>query len=353
MAVIESINGQRVLFGIKISDTIVNELERIGSNRALVLSTPEQSDMAASLAKTIGKGAVGTFTQATMHTPVNVTVEAIAYAKSIGADAVVSVGGGSTIGLGKAIVFNTGLPHIAVPTTYAGSEATPILGQTENGVKTTQSDPKILPNVILYDPELTASLPTAMTVTSALNAIAHAAEGLYAKERTAQLTELGLKGIRAFVDGLPGVLENPFDLKSREQTQYGAWACGTVLGMVGMALHHKLCHTLGGTLNLSHADTHAIILPHAIAYNEVAVPELLAPLAEILNSKSPSQGLWEFANQMGAPLALSDLGVKEGDIEKVVSIASKNPYWNPREITEQGLRVLLLDAMNGKLSGNV
>ena len=269
-----SISGQRVRFGAGIRRAAGEELERLGARRALVLSTPHQAQMAMELATDLGEQAAGIFTMATMHTPVSVTQDALSHATSVGADSVVAVGGGSTIGLGKALALRTDMPQIAVPTTYAGSEATPILGQTEDGVKTTLTDTKVLPHVILYDPELIASLPLGMTVNSSLNAMAHAAEALYAQERTADSTDLAVEGLNAFVRGLPEVITDLNDLSAREATLRGAWACGTVLGKVGMALHHKLCHTVGGSFDLPHAETHAIILPHAIYYNAAAVPEL-------------------------------------------------------------------------------
>ncbi len=342
-----SINGQKVRFGAGLRNDIRAELAELGSNKALILSTPQQVDMAMELATTVGDRAAGVFTRATMHTPVGVTEEAVEHALSVNADSIVSIGGGSTIGLGKAIALRTSLPQIAIPTTYAGSEATPILGQTEDGIKTTLTDPKVLPRVILYDPELVASLPPAMTVTSALNAMAHATEALYAKDRTDQTTEFAIDGLKAFAEGLPTVVANPGDLKAREETQRGAWACGTVLGLVGMALHHKLCHTLGGSFNLPHAETHAIVLPHAIAYNAMGVPELLAPVSEILDGSEPGQALWDFSKSMGAPMALKDFGLSEADLDRATEIALKNPYWNPQPVTADGLRALLQNAWAG------
>lgn len=348
---IDSINGQKVRFGTGLRNDVCAELSALESKKALILSTPQQVDMAMELTTTIGDRASGVFTRATMHTPVDVTDEAVEHAGAVQADSIVAIGGGSTIGLGKAIALRTGLPQIAIPTTYAGSEATPILGQTEGGIKTTLTDAKVLPRVILYDPELVASLPRAMTVTSALNAMAHAAEALYAKDGTEQTTELAVDGLNAFAESLPGVIENPSDLKARQETQLGAWACGTVLGLVGMALHHKLCHTLGGSFNLPHAETHAIVLPHAIAYNAGAVPELLTPVSDILGGSEPGSALWDFAKRMGAPLALKDLGLSEADLDRATEIALKNPYWNPQPVTADGLRALLQDAWAGGAPG--
>lgn len=344
---IESLNGQRVRFGAGLRHEIGVEMARAGLRAALVLSTPEQGELARSVAASLGPRAAGVLAEAAMHTPTEVTARALAVAARRGADCVVSVGGGSTIGLGKAIALHTDLVQIVVPTTYAGSEATPILGQTEAGVKTTQSSPKVLPEVILYDPELVTSLPGRMTVTSALNAIAHAAEALYARDRSAATGDLALDGIRSMAEGLPLVVAAPGDVAARETTLRGAWACGTVLGEVGMALHHKLCHTLGGTLGLPHAETHAIVLPHALAYNEAAVPELLAPMAALLGGPTASRAVWQFARATGAPVALSELGVGPEDVDRVVELALRNPYWNPREVTEAGLRGLLLNAIRG------
>lgn len=343
-----STTGQSVRFGLGIRREAGKALAKLGAKHALILSTPNQAGLAMELAAELGPRAAGVFTKATMHTPVHITVEALAHAQSVAADSVVSVGGGSTIGLGKAVALRTDMPQVAIPTTYAGSEATPILGQTEDGAKTTLIDAKVLPEVILYDPELVVSLPGPMTVTSSLNAMAHAAEALYARDRTTETDALARHGLAAFVQGLPDVVADPGDTDAREATLRGAWACGTVLGQVGMALHHKLCHTLGGAFDLPHAETHAIVLPHAIHYNAAVVPDALAPMSDLLGDAAPGPALWDFANQMGAPLALRDLGMKASGIDQAVKVALQKPYWNPREVTERGLRCLLQDAWTGR-----
>jgi maleylacetate reductase len=288
------------------------------------------------------------FSGAAMHTPVTVSEEATAVALKLDADVLVAVGGGSTTGLSKAIALRTDLPQIVVPTTYAGSEATPILGQSENGQKTTLSAPKVQPEVILYDAELVAALPVDLTVTSALNAMAHAVEGLYARDRSPLSSIMSIEGLRAFRDALPKVKATPTDLVARGETLYGAWLCGTVLGQVGMALHHKLCHALGGLFDLPHAETHAILLPHTVAYNAQAVSELLRPVAELFGAKSPGIALHDFARQIGAPLALRGLGLEENDLYHAVDIAMRNPYWNPRPIEREELLRLLRAAWAGE-----
>lgn len=341
---------QQVKFGAGLRYRLGEELEQQGRRRALVLSTPHQSQTAADIADKLGEKLAGIFSGAVMHTPTDITRQALDYAKSVNADCVIAVGGGSTIGLGKALALNAGLPQLALPTTYAGSEATPILGQTENGVKTTQSGEKILPETVVYDPELAVSLPVDISVASALNAVAHAAEALYAKDKTEQTTDYALRGMRAFAEHLPAVLENPNDVRAREETLRGAWYCGHVLGKVGMALHHKLCHSLGGSFNLPHAETHAAVLPHAIAYNEKAAPELLRPIVEIFNGgEADGAGgtLWRFAKKINAPQALKNLGLAEADLPKAADIAVKNPYWNPREIDRDEILKLLCRAWEG------
>jgi len=341
----------RVRFGPGARHDLGAEIDRIGANRALVLSTPQQAETALAFAETLAGRAAGVFSRAAMHTPVDISEEAVSHAREIDADVVVAVGGGSTTGLGKAIAYRTDLPQIVVPTTYAGSEATPILGQTEGGRKTTLADPKVQPEIILYDAELVATLPVGMTVTSALNAIAHAVEALYAQDRNPLSSALAVEGMQAFAEALPKVVANPADLDARGETLYGAWLCGTVLGQVGMALHHKLCHTLGGSFDLPHAETHAIVLPHAIAYNETAVPELLAPVGATFGGGPAGAALHRFAAEMGAPLALKDIGLAEADLDRAAEIATQNAYWNPASIDRDGIRHLLDAAFHGRAPG--
>lgn len=334
-------------FGAGVRTEISKEIEALGCSRALILSTPEQAAIAMDIAALIGDHVVGLYSKAAMHTPVNITEDAVAHATHVGADCLVAVGGGSTIGLSKAIALRNGLPQIAIPTTYAGSEATPILGQTEDGVKTTISDRNIQPSTVLYDAELVCSLPLSMTVTSALNAMAHAVEGLYAQNRNPISTMLAIEGLRAFKNALPKVLSSPNDTLARGETLYAAWLCGTVLGQVGMALHHKLCHALGGGFNLPHAETHAIILPYAVAYNAKAAAKELKPICEIFGGSTPDQALFDFSRAVNAPSSLRDLGLKASDIDKAADLATLKPYWNPRPVNRTDIRQLLQAAWEG------
>lgn len=341
-----NINPARIVFGPRCLAQAAEELRLLGINKALVLATPFQREEAERLSEQLGDLSAGVYANATMHTPVEVTEDAMkAYAES-GADGLVALGGGSTIGLGKAIAYRNDAPQLVIPTTYAGSEVTPVLGQTEHGVKTTVSHGSILPEVVLYDPQLTLSLPREMSITSALNAMAHAVEGLYARNSNPITSLMAAEGIRALRDALPGIAANPADLEARTGAQYGAWLCGTVLGTVGMALHHKLCHTLGGSFNLPHADTHAILLPHTAGYNAGAAAEALSPVAGLFGG-SVGGGLYDFAASLGAPLALRELGLSEADLDRAADLAVHNPYWNPRPVERDELRELLQRAWKG------
>ena len=336
---------QRVVFGSGTLSETAAELARLGRSRALVLSTPGQNAAAEALAATFGPLSAGVFAGAVMHTPVGVTEQAMAALTACSADCVVALGGGSAVGLSKALALRSGVDQIVIPTTYAGSEMTDILGETAGGVKTTQRNPAIRPEVVIYDVSLTLALPMNVTVTSALNAIAHAAEALYAPDRNPVVLALATEALGLFKTALPVLIANPADPAARAQALYAAWCCSTALGQVSMALHHKLCHTLGGAFNLAHADTHAILLPHTVAFNAQAVPDLLAPLAAVFGSIGP--GLFDFAARIGAPQRLADLGLTEADLDHAAALAVKAPYPNPRPFDQADIRTLLQNAWAG------
>lgn len=337
----------RIIFGAGAVQYLPREIELLGAQRALVLSTPEQARDAERVAQRLGKCVAGVFAKAVMHVPMDTVREARAEAQRLGVDCAVAIGGGSTTGLGKAIALESGFPIIAIPTTYAGSEVTPIYGLTEGGVKRTGKDPRVLPRTVIYDPELTLSLPLGMTVTSGMNAIAHAAEGLYSKDSNPIMNLIAAEGIRAIAAALPALREYPRDLEARSQALYGAWLCGTVLGNVGMALHHKLCHTLGGSFNLPHAEVHTVILPHAIEYNASAAPLAMTRIAAALQARTAAGGLYDLARDQGAPCALRDIGMRSADLDRAADLAAANPYWNPRPIERNAIRELLQRAYDG------
>ncbi|MCA8003664.1 maleylacetate reductase [Burkholderia cenocepacia] len=342
----------RVIFGAGSLAHLEREVPALGAQRAIVLCTPEQRDLAERIVERLGARAAGLYDRATMHVPIEIARDAQAFARSRGADCAVAIGGGSTIGLGKAIALESGLPILAIPTTYAGSEMTPIYGLTEGGVKRTGNDARVLPKTVIYDPALTVTLPVELSVTSGLNAIAHAAEGLYANNANPVMSLVAEEGIRALARGLPGVRRDPADLDARGQALYGAWLCGMVLGNVGMALHHKLCHTLGGSFDLPHAPTHTVVLPHALAYNAAHAPDAMQRIARAIGTDDAARGLYALARDNGAPISLKAIGMREADLDRAADLAAANPYWNPRPIERDGLRALLQDAFDGNLPGS-
>lgn len=337
----------RVVFGQDMFAALRSEIERQGHRRALVLTGREQAARGRSLLADLAGGAVAVLSTATMHTPTVVTEHALKTVRATEADVLVAMGGGSAIGLSKALSLRTGLPQIVIPTTYAGSEMTPILGETEAGMKKTIRDFRVLPQTVIYDVALTATLSPMASVTSGMNAIAHAAEGLYARDANPITTLMALEGIRALVDGLPRVAKDPGDFAARSNALYGAWLCGAVLGAVGMAIHHKLCHTLGGSFDLPHAPTHSVVLPHAISYVAESHPGHLSEIASLFGSAGAGQGIYDFVASLGAPLALKDLGLPYEALDQVAALSVAQPYWNPRPVTAPDVRALLEDAWHG------
>lgn len=351
-------NPTRVVFGSGSIKKVPEELLRAKVSKPFLLSTPQQVSHINLLKDILGDVVIGTFTEATMHTPVEVTSKALAQLQSLGADSIVSIGGGSTVGLGKALSIRTGLFHLTIPTTYAGSEVTPILGETDAGRKTTRSDPKILPSTVVYDVDLTLTLPAGLTATSGVNAIAHAVEALYARNTNPVVNLLAQEGVKALAASLPTLIAGPDDdddddaavTEARGAALYGAWLCGTCLGTVGMSIHHKLCHALGGSFNLPHAETHTIVLPHALSYNAPSVPRAMAALAAVLpgSEGDATRGLNVLLAKLRVKRGLRDLGMLETDIDRAADIAVSNPYWNPRPIERAPIRELIRRAWAGE-----
>ncbi|KAM0554865.1 hypothetical protein ACHAPJ_006600 [Fusarium lateritium] len=343
-------NPARVIFGSGTVKRLPEELSKLGVDRPLVLSTPQQIGQAEDISKILNGNVAGFFSEARMHTPVDVTQRACDHAATTKADCLVSIGGGSTTGLGKAISIRTGMPHISIPTTYAGSEVTPHLGETANGRKETRADPKILPTVVIYDVDLTLTLPVSLTAASGVNAMAHAVEALYAQNRNPIISLLAAEGVRALANSLPELVEIPTSMDARSTALYGAWLCGTCLGNVGMSLHHKLCHTLGGSFDLPHAETHTILLPHALSYNAPKVPEAMKTLAEVLPGSEGDavKGLNILLSKVKVERGLKALGMKGDDIDKAADIALSKPYWNPRDVERTAIRELIRRAWAGE-----
>ncbi len=336
----------RVVFGPGRLAAANEEVRALG-RRALVLTTPDQEAQGRALAEQLGDLAAGLFAGAAMHTPTDVTDRALAALKESGADVLIAIGGGSTIGLSKALALRTGLPQLAIATTYAGSEMTPIIGQTENGAKTTQRSMEVLPETVIYDPDLTLTLPPAVSAASGLNAIAHAVEALYSRDFNPVIGLMAEEGTRALASALPRIAADPADREARTDALYGSWLCGICLAAAGMALHHKLCHTLGGAFGLPHAETHAILLPHALAYNAPGAPGAVAALRRALGADDPARRLHEIGRETGVPHGLKALGMAREDVAKAAGLAVQNPYWNPVPVERDAIEALLARAWEG------
>ncbi|MBB3694644.1 maleylacetate reductase [Sphingomonas sp. BK580] len=338
----------RIVFAQGAVTRLPDECSRLGIRHVLIVTTPEQADKGEWLRSLLGPVASGLFPRARMHTPTDVSEDACRMAEELRCDGVIAIGGGSTTGLAKAIALRTDLPQIVIPTTYAGSEVTPVLGETDSGRKATQRTLRVLPEVVIYDVDLTTGLPVGMSVTSGMNAIAHAAEALYAPQVSPIVAMMAEDGVRALVRALPQIAASPADIDARSEALYGAWLCGTCLGVVGMALHHKLCHVLGGAFDLPHAETHTVILPHVLAYNLPASDAARERLARATGDSDPAGALLRLARRLGAPTDLRSLGMPEGGVAEAARIAVGSPYPNPRSFDEASIARILKRAWLGE-----
>jgi maleylacetate reductase len=341
----------RVRFGAGALADLPAELDALDVRRAIVLTTPEQGGQGDALAERIGARAAGRYAKAAMHVPIEVVEEALSVARRCDADCLLAIGGGSTTGLAKALSLRIKLPIVAVPTTFAGSEMTPIWGVTEGAVKTTGRDLRVLPRLVIYDPDLLATLPPDIVATSGMNAIAHCVEALYAQNANPITSLMAEEGVRAIARALPRAARPEINAEARAEVLYGAWLGGSVLGAVGMALHHKLCHTLGGSFNLPHAEVHTILIPHVTAYNALAASEAVGRVAGALGVATPGEAggaLFDLVVATGARTRLSDIGMTEADLDRAAELATRNPYYNPRPIDRTSIRKLLDDAFLGR-----
>jgi maleylacetate reductase len=335
----------RVVFGAGSLAQLPAEVDRLGAKRVLMLSTPGRAAMARAAAKDLPLA--GTFDEAAMHTPVELAGKARRRAAELGADCCVAFGGGSTIGFAKAIALASGLPVIAVPTTYSGSEMTTIWGTSEGGRKQTGRDPRVAPKTVIYDPNVTLGLPAATSAVSGMNAIAHCVEALYAHDGNPVISLVAEEGIRALAAALPKVVSNGADLEARTEALYGAWLGGMSIATTSVALHHKLCHVLGG-LGLPHAETHSIVLPHAMRYNAQAAHEAMGRVARAIGAGDAAAGLWDIQQALDIPMRLSQIGLKEADLERAARLAVEAPYQNPRKVEFAPVLELLRSAWQGR-----
>jgi alcohol dehydrogenase class IV len=337
----------RVIFGTGSLARLRDEIERLGARHALILSTPGRRSDAERASADLGSLSAGVFAEAVMHVPIETAQAARDIAERLAADLCVAIGGGSTVGLAKAIALDRALPIVAVPTTFSGSEMTAIYGLTESGVKRTGRSARVLPKTVLYDPLLTLTLPARIAGPSGMNAIAHAVEALYAPDANPVTSLMAVESIRVLSRSLPHVVDEQEDLESRADAQYGAWLAGISLGATSMGVHHKLCHALGGSFNLPHADVHTVILPHAVRFNRDAAKDVMRTIASALGTIDAAEGLFDLAVRLHAPLSLQQIGMPVGGLDRAAAIATANPYANPRPVEFAGIRELLERAYYG------
>lgn len=345
--------GQRVLFGSgQASENLAEEIRRTGGRRVMIIAAEFEQPLAQSL--TDGLDIALNYSDVAAHVPIEKAEKARQSARDKKIDLIVSIGGGSTTGLAKAIALTSGIPIIAIPTTYAGSEATNVWGITEAERKTTGVDRAVLPQSIIYDATLTTSLPVDLSIASGLNGMAHCIDSMWAPRADPINQALATEGIRALAAGLVAIKENPDNLEGREQTLYGAYLAAVAFASAGSGVHHKICHVLGGTYNLPHAQTHAVVLPRVLALNAPFAPSAMDRIGHALGSSDPIGSFNSLYEQLDAPQALKDYGYTEASInESIELILPVIPASNPRQITPDLMRELLESAWSGKSSAEL
>jgi maleylacetate reductase len=338
----------RVIFGVGAIGQVVPEIDRLQVIRVLTIHGRSEGPIASRVSRVLGTRAVGVINEVALHVPLDVAEAGRRRARELSADALLAIGGGSATGLAKAIALEQGMPILAVPTTYAGSEMTPIYGLTSEGRKATGRDLRVLPRVVIYDPALTTTLPPGVTAGSGMNAIAHAVEGLYAMGANPMLSVLAEEAILELSQALPILVHEPADIEARTRALYAAYLAGVVQGAAGMGVHHRICHVLGGTYGLGHGSVNAVILPHAVRFNAEAAPQAIARVAEALGADDAAVALFDLAERIGAPTSLKALGMPEEKLPEAAHLAAEPPPANPRPVTAEGVLALLRDAYAGR-----
>jgi maleylacetate reductase len=344
MTIVHETPARRIVFAAGSAGTLQGELAELGWRRPLVISGRSHAAHAERLVAALGAG--GTIIGVRVHVPVALAADARARARELAADCVVAIGGGSAVGLAKAVALTEHLPIAAVPTTYAGSELTTVWGVTEDGRKTTGRSAAVAPRLVVYDPELTYGLPPEITGPSGMNAVAHCVEALWGPNAT-PLTEIAAReGIALLARGIPASQRAPHDTEARATALTGAWLAGEAFA-AGGALHHKLCHVIGGMLDLPHAELHAILLPYSAAFLLPSAPRAARAIARALGTDDAAAGLAALAREVGIPAGLAALGMTEADAARVAAAAFPDLPAEPRRPTPVELEDLLLRAVRG------
>jgi maleylacetate reductase len=335
----------RVVFGVGAVEQLGEEVDRLGGRRVLAIAGKRAID---GLLERLGPRVAGSFTHVQQHVPVEAAARAVAAAAEADADCLVAMGGGSATGMAKAVALERQTPIVAVPTTYAGSEVTPIYGLTGPEGKRTGRDLRVLPKVVVYDPALTTGLPPEVTGPSGLNALAHCVEATYAPGANPVTSLLAEEGARALARGLPVAVSDPADLAARSDALLGAWLAGAAMAAAGVGIHHQLCHLLGGAYRLPHAELHAVVLPHAVAFVAPAARPQLARLAGALGVEEVPGGVWDLGRRLGTPASLAELGLAEAELDRVAEQAVARVVQAPRRAGVSELRALLGAAWRGR-----
>jgi len=337
----------QVVFGAGALDRLGEVVAGAGLRRVLLVTTPGRAAEAAAATRALGELCVGRFDRAAPHVPAALVTEAAGDAERLRSDGTVAIGGGSAIGLAKALALRAGLPVVAVPTTYSGSEMTDVWGITTSDRKETGRDERVAPRAVVYDARLTVSMPAALSAASGMNALAHCVEALYAGDRQPMSALFAREGIRVLAAALSEVVRDPADLGARERAFFGAHLAGRALDMTAMGLHHKLCHVLGGTFGLPHALAHAILLPYVTAWNAPAATLAMSEIAAALGAETAWTGLYELRRALGITGTLRDLGLQPADLDRVAELAVAGSPANPRGVTRAGVRAILEGAWTG------
>ena len=341
---------QRVLFGAGRRHSLADEVRRLSGSRVFVIAdTADGREIGKALADEPGFEVVAMWHEVIQHVPDSLAERARQAVAEDDADLIVSIGGGSATGLAKAIALTHALPIIAIPTTYAGSEQTTVYGITGDRHKQTGKNPIVQPKTVIYDPELTLGLPPRVTGPSAFNALAHSVEALYAPGANPVISALGMQAVSAIQRALPTVMADPTDLGGRADLLYGAYLSGMALGATATGLHHKICHVLGGTFNLVHADAHSVILPHAVRFNAPVLPAEMAMLEHALHAGpgDAAGALWDLAVASNVPTSLVQLGLAFDDLGEAAERATAEIQVNPRPFTKSDILSLLVRAFAG------
>ncbi|WP_051302579.1 maleylacetate reductase [Salibacterium aidingense] len=342
---------EKVIFGRGRRNEILQEIKEWQTDRVLIISTNGRRNIAEEIWSQLGEKAVGLHTSAKQHVPQESVKEAVGIIQNNRADALLTVGGGSAIGLAKAAVLETKLPILAVPTTYSGSEMTPVWGITKDNKKQTGRNSQVKPKTVIYDSELTETMPPYMSLTSGVNAMAHCVEALYAEKRNPITSIIAEEGFRALFHSLESIVREPEHKGAREEAFYGSWLAGMALASVDMSLHHKLCHALGGIAALPHAETHTIMLPYVLSYNASNTSKVLTKLGKIMNvpAHDVPDHLHHWIINSGGPSALSEIGWQKQNITQIAEEVSEKAYPNPRPVNKENMENLLQSAFIGEI----